>query len=110
VIRTVRPNVVVNGWGGTHTGHGNHQASGYLTPLALKRQPTPKNIPSRSRWVEAVAQPNWCSIRSVRKDRRTTRWTTPARGLCLPTKFLRSGDAAIAIFRLEGYVHHRRKA
>jgi LmbE family N-acetylglucosaminyl deacetylase len=32
VIRTYRPNVVINGWGSIRTGHGNHQASGFLTP------------------------------------------------------------------------------
>ena len=31
-IRTYRPEVVINGWGGVHTGHGQHQASGMLTP------------------------------------------------------------------------------
>src|SRR5271169_2879432 len=27
VIRTYRPQVVINGWGGTHNGHGQHQAT-----------------------------------------------------------------------------------
>jgi LmbE family N-acetylglucosaminyl deacetylase len=35
VIRTFRPNVVLNGWGGVHTGHGHHQAAGLLTPKAV---------------------------------------------------------------------------
>src|ERR1700704_5538597 len=47
VIRTVRPNVMVNGWGGTHTGHGNHQASGYLTPLAVVAAADPKKYPEQ---------------------------------------------------------------
>lgn len=34
-IRTFRPNVVINGWGGVHSGHGQHQASGILTPQAV---------------------------------------------------------------------------
>ena len=34
-IRTYRPHVVINGWGGTHSGHGHHQASGILTPQAV---------------------------------------------------------------------------
>lgn len=37
VIRTFRPNVVINGWGGIQTGHGQHQASGILTPQAVKQ-------------------------------------------------------------------------
>jgi LmbE family N-acetylglucosaminyl deacetylase len=35
VIRTYRPQVVINGWGGVHSGHGQHQASGILTPKAV---------------------------------------------------------------------------
>src|SRR6266403_1506815 len=36
VIRGFRPNLVINGWGGVHTGHGHHQASGLLTPKAVQ--------------------------------------------------------------------------
>lgn len=36
VIRTFRPDIVINGWGGVHTGHGHHQTSGLWTPKAVK--------------------------------------------------------------------------
>jgi LmbE family N-acetylglucosaminyl deacetylase len=36
LIRAVRPEVVINGWGNVRTGHGNHQASGFLTPKAVE--------------------------------------------------------------------------
>src|SRR5437867_6204440 len=36
VIRTFRPNVVINNWGGVHAGHGHHQAAGLLTPKAVQ--------------------------------------------------------------------------
>ena len=36
VIRSFRPNVVINGWGGVHGGHGHHQAAGLLTPRAVQ--------------------------------------------------------------------------
>src|SRR6267143_768399 len=36
VIRDFRPNVVINGWGGVHGGHGHHQAAGLLTPKAVQ--------------------------------------------------------------------------
>jgi len=36
VIRAFRPNIVINGWGGVHTGHGHHQASGIWTPKAVQ--------------------------------------------------------------------------
>ena len=35
VIRMYRPEVVINGWGGEHYGHGQHQTSGILTPQAV---------------------------------------------------------------------------
>ena len=36
VIRSFRPTVVINGWGGVHAGHGHHQAAGLLTPRAVQ--------------------------------------------------------------------------
>ena len=36
VIRAFRPNIVINNWGGVHTGHGHHQATGLLTPKAVQ--------------------------------------------------------------------------
>ncbi len=36
LIRALRPNVVINGWGGVHQGHGHHQAAGLLTPKAVQ--------------------------------------------------------------------------
>jgi LmbE family N-acetylglucosaminyl deacetylase len=41
-IRTYRPQVVINGWGGVHSGHGQHQASGILTPQAVVAAADPK--------------------------------------------------------------------
>ena len=34
VIRTYRPEVVINGWGGTRNSHGQHQATGLFRPCA----------------------------------------------------------------------------
>src|SRR6516225_10052334 len=36
VIRGFRPNIVINHWGGVHTGHGHHQTSGLWTPQAVQ--------------------------------------------------------------------------
>jgi len=47
VIRTFRPNVVINGWGGVHSGHGQHQASGILTPEAVKQAADPAAFPDQ---------------------------------------------------------------
>ncbi len=35
VIRSFRPNIVINHWGGVHSGHGHHQVSGIWTPKAV---------------------------------------------------------------------------
>jgi len=36
VIRAFRPNIVINHWGGVHSGHGHHQAAGLITPKAVQ--------------------------------------------------------------------------
>ncbi|GAC1622851.1 MAG: PIG-L family deacetylase [Candidatus Acidiferrum sp.] len=36
VIRAFRPNIVINNFGGVHSGHGHHQAAGLLTPKAVQ--------------------------------------------------------------------------
>ena len=53
VIRTYRPQVVINGWGGVHTGHGQHQATGILTPKAVVEPPT--RTPTRNRSPKACS-------------------------------------------------------
>jgi LmbE family N-acetylglucosaminyl deacetylase len=45
VIRTFKPDIVINGWGGVRGGHGNHQASGFLTPKAVELAADPKAYP-----------------------------------------------------------------
>jgi LmbE family N-acetylglucosaminyl deacetylase len=52
VIRTFRPNVILNGWGGVHTGHGHHQAAGLLTPKAVQLAADPAYKLGRSRSEE----------------------------------------------------------
>jgi LmbE family N-acetylglucosaminyl deacetylase len=47
VIRMFRPNVVINGWGGVHSGHGQHQASGILTPRAVAAAADPSAYPDQ---------------------------------------------------------------
>jgi LmbE family N-acetylglucosaminyl deacetylase len=36
VIRAFRPDIVINNFGGVHSGHGHHQAAGLLTPKAVQ--------------------------------------------------------------------------
>lgn len=47
VIRTFRPNLVINNFGGVHGGHGHHQASGLLTPKAVAAAADPKAFPDQ---------------------------------------------------------------
>jgi LmbE family N-acetylglucosaminyl deacetylase len=46
VIRTFRPHIVINHWGGVHGGHGHHQASGLLTPKAVQLAADAKAFPN----------------------------------------------------------------
>ena len=46
VIRTFRPNIVINHFGGVHTGHGHHQTSGLWTPKAVQLAADPKAFAS----------------------------------------------------------------
>jgi LmbE family N-acetylglucosaminyl deacetylase len=47
VIRTFRPQVVINGWAGVHGGHGHHQESGMLVPQAIRAAADPKMFPEQ---------------------------------------------------------------
>ncbi|MGB6596234.1 MAG: PIG-L family deacetylase [Candidatus Acidiferrum sp.] len=47
VIRTFRPNIVINGWGGVHGGHGHHQTSGLWTPIAVEKAGDPNAFPEQ---------------------------------------------------------------
>jgi len=49
VIRTFRPNIVINGWGGVHGGHGHHQTSGLWTPVAVQMAADPNKFPEQLR-------------------------------------------------------------
>ena len=45
VIRTFRPNIVINNFGGVHGGHGHHQTSGLWTPKAVLLAADPQAFP-----------------------------------------------------------------
>ena len=47
VIRMYRPQIVINGWGGVRFGHGQHQASGLLTPQAVAAAADPSKFPEQ---------------------------------------------------------------
>ena len=49
VIRTYRPDMVINQWGGVHWGHGQHQATGIIVPQAVKAAADPSAYPAQLR-------------------------------------------------------------
>jgi LmbE family N-acetylglucosaminyl deacetylase len=106
VIRTVRPNIVVNGWGNQKTGHGNHQDSGYQTPRAVEAAADPTKYPDQiaeglKPWrVETILNP----VRATQQDEKvdyTGSWVVPADDIS-PIWGQSYRDIA-----LEGYLHHR---
>jgi LmbE family N-acetylglucosaminyl deacetylase len=107
VIRTLRPNIVVNGWGGQKTGHGNHQASGYQTPLAVEAAADPKKYPEQlaeglQPWrAEMVLDPVRPQGPQDDKVDYTGSWVVPADDIS-PIWGRSYRDISI-----EGYVHHR---
>ena len=105
-IRMLRPQVVINGWGGQKTGHGNHQDSGYQTPKAVEAAADPTKYPDQiaeglKPWrVEMILDP----VRATAQDEKvdyTGSWVVPADDIS-PVWGLSYRDIA-----LEGYLHHR---
>ena len=106
VIRMLRPQIVINGWGGQKTGHGNHQDSGYQTPKAVEAAADPTKYPDQiaeglKPWrAEMILNP----VRATAQDEKvdyTGSWVVPADEVS-PIWGLSYRDIA-----LEGYLHHR---
>jgi LmbE family N-acetylglucosaminyl deacetylase len=105
-IRMLRPQIVINGWGGQKTGHGNHQDSGYQTPKAVEAAADPTKYPDQiaeglKPWrAEMILDP----VRATAQDEKvdyTGSWVVPADEIS-PIWGLSYRDIA-----LEGYLHHR---
>jgi LmbE family N-acetylglucosaminyl deacetylase len=100
VIRTYRPDVVINGWGGVHSGHGHHQASGIVTPQAIAAAADPKMYP------EQIAQglPAW----KVTLETRLARDGSTAGAVQLPVNGVSPlwGNSYVEM-GMEGHAQHR---
>ena len=105
-IRMLRPQIVINGWGGMKTGHGNHQDSGYQTPKAVEAAADPTKYPDQiaeglKPWrAELILDP----VRATAQDEKvdyTGSWVVPADEIS-PIWGQSYRDIA-----LEGYLHHR---
>ncbi len=106
VIRAVRPQIVINGWGGQKTGHGNHQDSGYQTPIAVQDAADPSKYPDQiaeglKPWrAEMILDPVRATTQNEKVDYSGS-WVVPADEIS-PIWGLSYRDIA-----LEGYLHHR---
>src|ERR1700730_9727608 len=108
VIRTLRPQIVINGWGNQKTGHSNHQDSGYQTPRAVEAAADPTQYPDQiaeglKPWrAQMILNP----VRGTTTDPNekmdyTGSWVVPADDI---SSILGLSYRDIA---LEGYLHHR---
>jgi len=106
VIRTVRPQIVVNGWGGEKTGHGNHQDSGYQTPRAVEAAADPTKYPDQiaeglKPWrAEMILNPVRAGPGEEKVDYTGT-WIVPA------DEISPIWGRSYRDISLEGYLHHR---
>ena len=100
VIRTFRPQVVINGWAGVHGGHGHHQESGILTPQAIAAAADPKMFPEQI--VEGL--PAW----KVTLDLRPARDPNTAGAIPLPINDVSPlwGKSYVDM-GMEGHAQHR---
>ncbi|MGA8071943.1 MAG: PIG-L family deacetylase, partial [Candidatus Acidiferrales bacterium] len=99
VIRTFRPNIVINGWGGIQTGHGQHQSSGILTPQAVKQAADPNVFPDQ---LKEGLKP-W-SVALLLDDRRAESKT----GFRVPTEQVSAlWGKSYSDFGRESLVYHR---
>jgi LmbE family N-acetylglucosaminyl deacetylase len=100
VIRTYRPDVVINGWGGVHSGHGHHQASGILTPQAVAAAADPKMYPEQI----AEGLPAW----KVTLETRLARDGSTAGAVQLPVNEVSPlwGKSYVEM-GMEGHAQHR---
>jgi LmbE family N-acetylglucosaminyl deacetylase len=100
VIRTFRPQVVINGWGGVHGGHGHHQESGILTPQAVAAAADPKMFPEQI----AEGLPTW----KVTLEVRTVRDNNSAGAVPLPINDVSPlwGKSYVDM-GMEGHAQHR---
>jgi LmbE family N-acetylglucosaminyl deacetylase len=106
VIRMLRPQIVINGWGGQKTGHGNHQDSGYQTPKAVEAAADPTKYPDQiaeglKPWrAEVILNP----VRATAQDENvdyTGSWLVPADEISL------IWGLSYRDLSIEGYLHHR---
>ncbi len=109
VIRSFRPHVIINNWGGVTTGHGHHQAAGILTPRAYKMAADPNAFPDQ--FKEGLRPWEARSLLQLQRQPRARAGETPASsppGFDLPLNDVSPlwGKSWNEI-GVEGYLNHR---
>jgi LmbE family N-acetylglucosaminyl deacetylase len=99
VIRVFRPEIVLNPWGGVHTGHGQHQAVGLLVPEAVAAAADPTKFPGQL--AEGLRPWRVSAIFRLRRGGEEHGWRVPIEQIS-PLR----GKSYSAI-GLEGLLHHR---
>jgi LmbE family N-acetylglucosaminyl deacetylase len=100
VIRTFRPHVIINNWGGVRSGHGQHQASGILTPQAYAMAGDAKAFP---KLMEEGLQP-WKAEALLQ----LSRGNAPAEGFSIPVGEVSAlWGKSWGEIGVEGYLNHR---
>jgi LmbE family N-acetylglucosaminyl deacetylase len=107
VIRMYRPQVVINGWGGVRFGHGQHQASGILTPQAIADAADPTKFPEQI----AAGLPAWkvsLELRPASFGFGPNPTATAAGGVTLPVNDVSPlwGQSYVEM-GMEGHAQHR---
>ncbi len=83
VVRTFRPSLVINGWGGVHGGHGHHQTAGLWTPRAVALAADAKAFPEQLQEGLAVWGPGGVAVPVLDTERGGASNSSP-NGLTLP--------------------------
>jgi LmbE family N-acetylglucosaminyl deacetylase len=100
VIRTFRPHVIINSWGGVRGGHGQHVASGLLTPQAYAMAADAKAFP---KLADEGLQP-WKAEALLQ----LSRGSAPADGFSIPVSEISPlWGKSWGEIGVEGYLNHR---
>src|SRR5882672_8366951 len=106
-IRMLRQQIVINGWGGQKTGHGNHQDSGYQTQKAVEAAADPTKYPDQiaeglKPWrAEVILNPVRPMGPQDDKVDYTGSWLVPV------DEISPIWGRSYRDISLEGYLHHR---
>ena len=100
VLRTYRPDIVINQWGGVHSGHGQHQATGILLPQAVEKAGDPSAFRDQ---IEEGLRP-W----RARQILEISRGSAAAGAWAVPINEISPlWGQTYAELGLEGFAHHR---